>query len=152
MDVRYINPFLSGVIEVLGTMANVSLTAGKPAMKKDSHAMGDVSGIIGLAGQARGSLSVSFGFGVIRAALKNMFGDDITEINAEVRDAVGEITNMVSGVARRLLSEDGLDLQAGIPSVVSGPGHVIKHIVNGPVLVVPFTCEHGQVIIEVAME
>ena len=47
MDVRFINAFLDGTINVLKTMAFVTPRAGKPFLKKDDTAAGDVSGIIG---------------------------------------------------------------------------------------------------------
>ena len=42
MDVRFINPFLNGTVSVLKTMAFVEPKAGKPFLKKDSLARGDV--------------------------------------------------------------------------------------------------------------
>ncbi|KIX15593.1 chemotaxis protein CheX [Dethiosulfatarculus sandiegensis] len=152
MDVRYINPFLSGAMEVLNTMGGVSLQPGKPYIKKNAKAMGDVSGIIGISGEAVGSLSVSFTFGLIKAVMKNMLGDDITQVDDDVRDAVGEITNMISGSARRVLSDEGLSLKAGIPSIVDGKDHTIKHLVSNPTLVIPFDSPDGKVVVEVCMD
>ena len=56
MDVKYINPFLEGTIEVLKTMAFVNPKPGKPYLKKNNLAKGDVSGIIGITGTIKGSL------------------------------------------------------------------------------------------------
>lgn len=151
MDVRYINPFLSGAVEVLGTMAMVQLTPGKPFLKKAQEAMGDVSGIVGMSGGASGSLSVTFTFPVLQAVMRNMLGEEVETVNADVKDAVGELTNMISGSARKYLQEEGLTLSAGVPTVVAGKDHSITHAISGPVLVIPFECPHGKVIIEVAM-
>ena len=63
MDVKFINPFLDATINVIKTMAMVELKPGKPFLKKDHVARGDVSGIIGMTGEITGSLSVSFSFG-----------------------------------------------------------------------------------------
>ena len=60
-----------------------------------------VSGIIGMTGSARGSLALSFSANSILKIVSNMLGENYKEINGEVRDAVGEITNMISGVARK---------------------------------------------------
>jgi len=152
VDVRYINPFLSGTVEVLSTMAHVQLIPGKPFIKSGQTAMGDVTGLVGLTGEVRGSLSVTFVFRVIQATMKGMLGDEITEIDNTVRDAVGELTNMISGTARRYLAEEGLSLRAGIPTVVSGKGHVIQHITNSPILAIPFQSQFGRVLVEVSIE
>lgn len=50
MEAKFINPFLEGTISVLKTMAFVEPQAGKPYLKKDNSATGDVSAIIGLTG------------------------------------------------------------------------------------------------------
>ncbi len=152
MDIRFINPFLEAAVEVLGTMAAVSLQAGKPYLKKNQQASGDISGVVGLSGDAQGSLSVTFEFSVIKHALKAMLGEDISKVNDDARDAVGEFTNMISGSARQKLQEAGLTLSAGIPTVVDGPGHNIHHTVNGPTLVIPFSSNVGAVVVEAALQ
>ncbi len=51
MDVQYINPFLNATVKVLETMAFLKVSPGKPYVKKNSSAVGDVSGIIGITGR-----------------------------------------------------------------------------------------------------
>lgn len=150
MDARLINPFLAATMHVLGTMAGIKPTPGKPFLKKDGAALGDVSAIIGITGVARGSMSLTFSESAIMAIVGNLLGTQVTEMDDEVRDAVGELTNMISGDARRRLSEDGLSLQGGIPTIVSGKNHSISHIHNGPRLAIPFTTPHGGFVVEVA--
>ncbi|MBW1713383.1 MAG: chemotaxis protein CheX, partial [Deltaproteobacteria bacterium] len=79
----------------------------------------------------------------------NMLGENFESITVEIKDAVGEITNMISGDARRVLSELGISLDAAIPTVVSGPGHSVDHIANSPAIVIPFTTDSGPFTVEV---
>ncbi|MBW2569822.1 MAG: chemotaxis protein CheX [Deltaproteobacteria bacterium] len=141
MDVRFINAFLEGTLNVMKTMAFVEPKPGKPYLKKDSLASGDVSGIIGLTGSATGSMALSFSEGSILKIVSNMLGEEITEINGDITDAVGEITNMVSGSARKDLEPLGLSISAAIPTVVSGKSHSIKHVLGGPSIIIPFEIE-----------
>ena len=61
MNVEFINPFLTSLVNVLSMMAQTQLKAEKPRLKKDEIALGDVSGMIGMIGpQTKGSLSISF--------------------------------------------------------------------------------------------
>ncbi|MEW5725783.1 MAG: chemotaxis protein CheX [Thermodesulfobacteriota bacterium] len=153
MDVKYINPFLSGTINVLKTMAFMDVKPGKPFLKKDSIATGDVSGIIGLTGNATGSLSVTFNFTLIQQIMRNMLGEEVQEVTNDVRDAVGELTNMISGDARRLLQQEGLQLTAAIPTIVAGHNHTIKHVLSGPIIVIPFESEGGGLaLVEVSLK
>ena len=151
MDVKFINPFLEGTISVLKTMAFVEPRPGKPYLKKDNSAMGDVSGIIGLTGAITGSLALSFSEKCILKIVSNMLGEEIKEINGDIKDAVGEITNMVSGVARKKLESTGLNISAAIPTVVVGKNHSIVHVLDGPSIVIPFETDDGPFVVDVCM-
>jgi chemotaxis protein CheX len=72
-----------------------------------------------------------------------MLVEEFTEINEEVKDGVGEITNMISGDARRQLEGIGMEFAAGIPTVITGKNHGITSLYNGltSCLVIPFTCD-----------
>ena len=151
MDVKFINPFLEGTVEVLTKMAFVNPMPGKPYLKKNNLAKGDVSGIIGITGTIRGSLALSFSTGSILKIVSNMLGEEITSINDDIRDAVGEITNMVSGAARKRIEAMGYSLSASIPTVVSGKEHSIMHVMGGPSIVIPFEMEAGSFVVDVCM-
>jgi chemotaxis protein CheX len=150
MDVKIINPFLIAAVNVMKTMANVEPVPGKPFLKSESTALGDVSAIIGITGVAQGSMALTFTESCIIGLASNLMGMEFTDLNDEVKDSVGELTNMICGDARRRLSEKGVTLQAGIPTVVAGKSHSITHIASGPRLAVPFQTQWGSFIVEVA--
>jgi chemotaxis protein CheX len=151
MNVKFINPFLEATIEVLKTMAFVVPTPGKPYLKKDTFAKGDISAIIGMTGAAKGSLALTFSESCIVKIVSNMLGEDIREINGDIKDAVGEITNMVSGAARKKLEAEGFSISAAIPTVVSGKGHSVVHVMGGPSIIIPFDTEHGHFVVDVCL-
>lgn len=150
MDVRLINPFLLAAIHVIKTMTNVEPKPGKPFVKKDRLPLGDVSAVIGIAGDARGSMALSFTESCIKAIVQNLLQMEVTRIDEEVEDAVGELTNMICGDARGRLNEDGFSLQASIPTVIVGKDHRIRHINDGPHLAIPFETPYGGFTVEVA--
>ena len=90
--------------------------------------------------------------GSILGIVSNMFEENIEEMNAEVTDAVGELTNMISGQARRKLEETGRKFEAAIPSVVTGKNHKIRHFTSGPIIAVPFSTDGGTFTIEICFE
>jgi chemotaxis protein CheX len=152
MDANLINPFINATIHVLDTMAFTKCKASKPYLKKDDRAKGDVSGVIGITGEANGTVSVTFDEASILKIVSNMFGEEMTQLDGEVSDAVGEITNMISGNARKELEENGRLFHAAVPSVISGKNHVIKHYADGPKIAIPFETEGGSFTIEVCLE
>lgn len=151
MDVRFVNPFLNGVVQVLATMANIRVEPDKPTLKKSRRALGDVSGVMTLSGEARGSLAASFSFGLLQQIMQNMLGEYVTQVDDNVKDLVGELTNMVAGVARKHFDKRGLRMVASIPMVVCGKGSVLPHGLKGPLLVIPFQAEQGEVYVEAAL-
>ncbi|MCP3898624.1 MAG: chemotaxis protein CheX [Desulfobacteraceae bacterium] len=152
MDVTLINPFINATINVLETMAFMEVNPGKPFLKTDLVAIGDITGLMGLTGVANGTVAVTFESACILAIVSNMFGEKMEEIDSEIIDAVGELTNMISGQARRELEEVGRSFKAAIPSVVAGPKHSITHYTDGPRIAIPFNTDSGDFTIEVCFE
>jgi chemotaxis protein CheX len=152
VDIELINPFIDATINVLETMAFTKAEAGKPYLKKDSIARGDVSGVLGLAGEACGTISVSFSEKSILAIVSSMLGEEIKTLDDDIKDAVGELTNMISGQARQQLAELGRSLKAAIPTVIMGKDHSITHMTSYPVIAIPFSTDNGAFTVEVCFE
>jgi chemotaxis protein CheX len=152
MDVKFINPFLQGTLEVLKKMAFVEPRPGKAYLKEHNVAGGDVSGIIGITGDAVGSLAISFSESCICEIISRMLGESHTSADQDVFDAVGELTNMISGVARTHMERDGMSVYAAIPSVIYGKRHEINHILSSPSIVIPFSMEQGSFFVDVCIK
>ncbi len=151
MDVKIINAFLDGTISVIKTMAFVEPKAGAPYLKKDAVAHGDISGIIGLAGSIKGSLALSFDEPCILEIVSSMLGERISGINADISDAVGELTNMVSGAARKNMEAAGFSIYSALPTVISGKDHNITHVMGGPSIIIPFTTASGSFVVDICI-
>ena len=81
-----------------------------------------------------------------------MLGEKLTEIDDTVTDLVGEITNMVTGGAKRLLSDIGHDFDMATPTVIAGKNHEIHHHCNGRIIQIPFKSDKGAFYVEVSFE
>lgn len=153
MKAEFVNPFLNAILDVLTTMARMEAKPGKPYLKKERTSMGDVSGLIGLTGrQMKGSLAISFTEPVILQITENMLGEKVDSVNDLVTDMVGEITNMVTGGAKRTFSEMGYDFDLAIPGVVAGKNHIITHKTSGQTIILPFHTDTGDFFVEICFE
>lgn len=154
MNVDIVNPFLSSMSNVLVTMASLAPIATGPKLKTDNLPPGDVTGIIPLSSpQAVGSLALSFSEPVILHIAENMLNEKFVEINDEVADLVGELTNMVTGGAKQILDQKGYDFDMATPTIIRGKGQVISHVgSNGNVIVVPFNTDAGEFYVEVCIK
>lgn len=153
MRAEFVNPFLTSLINVLTTMANLTLTPKKPRIKQNEVAKGDVSGLIGLIGpKTKGSFSITFEEELALEIMNRMLGERPAKINADVTDMVGEITNMVTGGAKRILAEKGFDFDMATPIVVSGRDHTITHKSDGKIIIMPFESQYGRAYIEICFD
>ena len=149
MKAEYLNPFLQATINVLSTMAMISPKPGKPGVKQGDTAVGDITGIIGITGDAEGSLAVSFSESCALKIVENMVGEKYEKLNEEVADCVGELTNMISGDARAQLQKLGFNFTAAIPTIIRGKEHSVRHIPQGgTTIMIPFSTDDGDFYIE----
>jgi chemotaxis protein CheX len=152
MKAELINPFLEATVSVIKTMAFVEIQAGKPFIKNSTVSRGDISGVVGMTGETEGSMSLTFSKDCICNIISKMFGEPYEDITEEVKDAVGELTNMISGDARRRLESNGILLAGAIPSVICGPGHEIRHVTKEPIISIPFSTGNGDFNIELCFK
>lgn len=153
MNAEFINPFIAALRNVLSTMAQIELTPGKPQKKTTCQAKGDVSGLIGMFGdKVCGSLSITFDKELALYIMHNMLGETHGEINEDVSDMVGEITNMICGGAKKDLSTLGLNFDMATPIVVSGPDHTLSHTASGHKMIMPFASPHGKAFLEMCFD
>ncbi|AWK82905.1 TPA: chemotaxis protein CheX [Photobacterium damselae] len=153
MKAEFVNPFLASLLNVVQTMTTMELSPQKPRLKKDEIARGDVSGLIGMIGpQTKGSMSITFDEKLALEIMHRMVGERPVGINEEITDMVGEITNMVTGGAKRILADKGYDFDMATPAVVSGRGHTITHKCEGAVIIMPFESDYGRAFIEICFD
>ncbi len=120
-------------------MCQVEIQRKKIFLKDDYKMMGDISGVMELNGAASGSVVVSMPSRLACLVVGNMLGEPpAEELTQDVRDAVGEIINMISGQAKASLVKTKYHFTISIPSVVTGPGHEIAHQKGTPNIVVLF--------------
>ena len=145
-------PFVVATRDILQTMASMTVEAGAPYVKQSMVANGDVSALVGVTGDKKGTIAVSFSKACAVALVKALLGEDIQDLMQDVQDAVGEFTNMVSGQARASLAAKGLTLHGSTPTVVMGANHILRHTATGPVVVIPFTSGAGSFTVEFCFE
>ena len=150
MKVEHINPFLSAVTNTFDTMLAADAHRGELALGDPKKRLYPISGLIGLSGRASGMVVLNLSEEVALKAASAMLMTELTEIDEDVLDAVGELANMVAGQAKTDLEE--YELSVGLPSVVTGDGHEIRFPSSTPPLCVPFKTDFGPLRLEVGFE
>ena len=153
MDVKYINPFVHAVINTMETMLGVVPERMTTYLKEDEKAHGDISGIIGF-GEANivGSVALTFPTETAIKVYKLMIGDEVTSLNEEVRDTVGELSNIVAGSAKKEFADMDILYHLSIPTVVVGKDHTVIHKGGMGVVVIPFELDNSPFTMEISMK
>jgi chemotaxis protein CheX len=153
MDVTFVNPFVEGALHILDTTAFVKVKPEVPFLKQDSRPQGDISGVLEITGDLTGSAAISFSERCILGIVSAMFGEDMTEINEEITDAVGEISNMIAGHVTTKIAEMDKKVKVKFVKVCAGADENIEHIKEGAhVLALPFRTTKGKMVIEVCYD
>jgi chemotaxis protein CheX len=150
MDVRYINPFIRAIRNVFSTMLKIEVAMQKPYVKHDGRASADVSGVIGITGDAMGCVVLSFPKDVACRTASTFAGMQITLESPDLVDAIGELANMVAGNAKK--DFEGARISISLPSVIIGEGHTVGQSRIVPRLVIPCSSPLGDFYVEVAMK
>ena len=144
--------FTKATDHVLKTMALLEPKPLPVETKYNKALSGDVSAIIGMTSPKKNlSLAITFSK---EAALKmhaSMLGEALDEITADVGDAVGELTNIICGQARKTLSDNGIDMDASIPMVIIGENLSI-HPMGATSMVLPFMIDGKTMYVEISVE
>jgi chemotaxis protein CheX len=153
LDTEFINPFLDATLHVLDIQAQIKAKPGKLCLKKnDGEFLSDISGIIGIVSDSfNGSVVISFPEKTFLKVMSSMLGDNYTEINKDILDGAGEITNMIFGQAKISLNEKGYGIKTALPSVVHGKNHILTAQTKGPIVVIPFESTAGNFHVEICL-
>ena len=139
MDAGFVNAHLVAVQNVFKTMLSTDIVMGKPTLKANKLTSADVTGVIGFAGDKKGTFSLAFTRETAIFVYKTMVGEDAASVTAEVVDAIGEITNIISGQTRVEIEKLGYKLSAALPTVIVGSNVEVNFITKVPVIALPFT-------------
>ena len=111
-----------------------------------------VSALVGLTGAYNGLVSLHMPSSLAVKATSSMIGMDVTELDEDVNDAMGEIANMIAGSFKMHLSKSGLDVHLSTPSVVYGKEYFITLNNNPDQIAVRFATDDDWFMVAVAFE
>jgi chemotaxis protein CheX len=149
MDIVIIHALLDSLFTIFTTMMNTKILPGVPVPKSETTAMGEVTALIGMkAPGARGSVAVTLPMPALSEISRKLLGHEITNIDKDAADLAGELTNMLVGGAKRVLSEKGLEFDMQTPQMITGEGHEIEHHHPGQTVLLPIKVGNSEFYIE----
>lgn len=137
--------------EIFASMIMLEVAAGEPYQRKDAQLRDSVSGIIGLAGKAKGMLAIHLPNATALAVTTAFLGMEVEEIDDDVRDAIGELANMLGGSLKAVLDPNGSSVQLSMPSAVHGTEYSIDCLAEAESVSVPFSFADQTFTVELQM-
>jgi len=123
---QYIQPFIDGSEMVFKELFNTEIKAGRAffIMKDEFETIWDLSGIIGLSGEANGAVAISLKEETAFRLTSILTGNKYKSIDEDVTDMLGEVVNIVTGNVKNIF-EKKHRIKITMPSIIKGKSHSI---------------------------
>jgi chemotaxis protein CheX len=139
---------ISATTDVFSTMLMIDLVAGDPVEGSGEGLASNITSMLGLGGEIRGMLAVHCPALVAKAITSGFLGMDVDELNEDVKDAIGEIANMVAGNLKIAFAGYDLKIELAIPTSIVGESYRVGGMLGAKRVAVPFDMGNGQFLVE----
>ena len=153
-----IDKLTEATTEVFETMVFRTLTVGEvregdcPTPKVDSVvAAVKVVGTVGFAGSQSGVVAFHSSLAAATEIAAAMLGMEPSDVNGEVPDAIGEITNMITGSFRTKMASEGDVWAISVPTVTMGSDFRMKPVSCRHRAVLPFKMGDAELFVELVV-
>ncbi len=147
-DLRLDQEIITATKDVFSTMIMMDLVNDTPIIGKGGEIVSNLSSMLGLGGGIRGVLAIHCPTQVAEGITGEFLGMEISELNDDVKDAIGEIANMIAGNLKIYFAGKGIDVKLAIPTSVIGESYHISGLFGANRIVIPFTNQKGPFWIE----
>ena len=142
----------SATREVFATMLGLEIQPGQAYSETVSPCATDgVISLIGFAGEWVGAGSISCTAAFACLLCSRMLMAEFAAVDAEVLDAVAELTNMILGNVKNSLEEQLGPMGLSIPTVVYGKNFTTRSAGNSEWIVVPFANDGERMDIRICL-
>ncbi len=148
MDRDIIARIVKSTEEVFTTMLSTEVEP-QAAIEGDAlRPTSNVVGTVGFTGEANGAVVFYSTMDTAREITGRLLGIDTAEVNGEVADAIGEVTNMIAGSFRSKMVVAGSPCAISIPSVTIGSDFYTKYVSDVQRVLCPFQSRGGEIFVE----
>jgi len=150
MNVKFLNPFIDAVFEVLNAETKLEMERGALSLESDSFVTADVTVLISLVGQVEGSVFYGMSTSMALGLVTRMMGEPYTQFDSLAQSGIAELGNVITGRASIKLAEAGYESTISPPTLIEGSDAAISTL-DRPRLVVPLESELGDLKIHLAL-
>jgi len=149
--VEYAQQIIAATEEIFSSMIMLDVVAGEPCKRSNETLKSSVSGIIGLTGSSKALLGIHLPNSLAISVTTAFLGMTVEEVDEDVRDAIGELANMLGGSLKTALDPSGSNIQLSMPSVIYGEEYAIDSLANAITVAVPFDLDGKTFMVELQL-
>lgn len=143
---QYIKPFIEVCESTFENFCKSKVSPGRAFFEEKNKYENnwDISGVIGLSGEAQGAVAISLSSETALKITSILTGESHTHLDDFVLDAIGEIINIIAGNVKKNL-EETFKLKISLPTIIKGAAHkVVWPSEKTRIVCVPFTIFNSQ--------
>lgn len=137
--------------EIFSSMIMLEVTAKEATRRTEPEFIHSISGMIGLAGSTKGNLAIHLTEPAAVAVTTAFLGMDVSGIDEDVCDAIGELANMLAGAIKTALDPSGSEIKLSMPSTVYGEKYSLDCFDGAISVLVPFVFEDKEFSVELQL-
>jgi chemotaxis protein CheX len=130
--------------QVFRTMVFTELEQASPIEGDALRPAANVVGIVGFAGTVSGLVALYSTLEGAKEIAASMLGTSAAQVNGEMPDAIGELTNMIAGMFRLRIANRGESVAISIPSVTVGSDFYTRFATDVRRVLCPFRMGDGR--------
>ncbi len=119
MRFEFIDPLVTTTLRVLDNTIREHVRQGDIAVLQGERMKGDVAVLVGITGEAEGNIVLSMDTSTALGICGALFGENFSAMTPQSVDALMELANMITGNAVSALNDQGFDLTASPPTVMT---------------------------------
>ena len=148
-DAVILDAMIDSLHTIFETMMGTKVEMGAPFPKPAKTVQSGVSAVIGMkAAEACGSVAITLPMPALNEISLKLLGEEVKAIDKESAGLAGELSNMLAGSAKRILSEKGMDFDMQTPKMMHGDGHEIEHHHDGQTMLLPVNMNGHEFFVE----
>jgi chemotaxis protein CheX len=152
MDVQtMIGNLVQSTQDVFERMVFRSVTAQTPIHGQTTRPRSNVVALVGFAGETSGLVAFYSTLEAAREIAGAMLGVSPADVDGDMPDAIGEVSNMIAGAFRSRLAEAGTQCAISVPTVTTGSDFHTRCVSQVQRVLCPFTMDSHEVFVELVV-
>lgn len=147
MDIA--NYIIDTTEEVFNTMIFLEVSTEGCMSEGKESIFSHFSAMIGLSGDLMAMISIHCDAYIAMDIAGAMLDMECADLDEDVKDAMGEVANMIAGGLKSRLLDENIDVTLAIPTTVVGKGYSISSPKRSNRIVIPFDMVQGRFFVDI---